>query len=98
MTPEIYTIIAVGIALAGLILNGQRSISELRKGLKELRVGATKPTSQARPARTAISPRRLPAKLPKLFPRKHPGQFPSQMSPQGYSLRCMHFLNTLHPL
>ena len=37
MTPEIYTIIAVGIALAGLILNGQRSISELRKDLKELR-------------------------------------------------------------
>ena len=25
MTPENYTIIAVGIALAGLILNGQRS-------------------------------------------------------------------------
>ena len=37
MTPEIYTIIAVGIALAGLILNGQRSIAELRKDLKELR-------------------------------------------------------------
>ena len=37
MTPEIYTIIAVGIALAGLILNGQRSIAELRKDLTELR-------------------------------------------------------------
>ena len=28
MTPEIYTIIAVAIALAGLILNGQRSIAQ----------------------------------------------------------------------
>ena len=37
MTPEIYTIVAVGIALAGLILNGQRSIAELRKDLKDLR-------------------------------------------------------------
>ena len=27
MTPEIYTIIAVAIALAGLILNGQRSLA-----------------------------------------------------------------------
>jgi len=36
MTPEIYTIIAVGIALAGLILNGQRSIAELRKDLNAL--------------------------------------------------------------
>ena len=37
MTPEFYTIIAVGITLAGLILNGQRSIAELRADLKELR-------------------------------------------------------------
>ena len=37
VTPEIYTIVAVGIALAGLILNGQRSIAELRKDLQELR-------------------------------------------------------------
>ena len=36
MTPEIYTIVAVGIALAGLILNGQRSIAELRKDLNAL--------------------------------------------------------------
>ena len=36
MSPEIYTIIAVGIALAGLILNGQRSIAELRKDLNAL--------------------------------------------------------------
>ena len=38
MTPEIYTIIAVAIALAGLILNGQRSLAasmtELRKELR----------------------------------------------------------------
>ena len=33
MTPEIYTIIAGGIALAGLILNGQRTVTELRKDL-----------------------------------------------------------------
>ena len=35
MTPEIYTIIAVAIALAGLILNGQRAmaaaVTELRR-------------------------------------------------------------------
>ena len=41
MTPEIYTIIAVAIALAGLILSGQRftanSIGELRKDLNALR-------------------------------------------------------------
>ena len=37
MTPESYTIIAVGIALAGLILNGQRLIAELRRDLKVLR-------------------------------------------------------------
>ena len=36
MTPEIYTIIGVAIALAGLILNGQRAISELRKDLNAL--------------------------------------------------------------
>ena len=40
MSPEIYTIIAVAIALAGLILNGQRfaanSIAELRKDLNAL--------------------------------------------------------------
>ena len=41
MTPEIYTIIAVAIALAGLILNGQRSIAQsiarLRGELNALR-------------------------------------------------------------
>ena len=41
MSPEIYTIIAVAIALAGLILSGQRftanSIGELRKDLNALR-------------------------------------------------------------
>ena len=36
MTPESYTIIAVGIALAGLILNGQCLIAELRKDLTAL--------------------------------------------------------------
>ena len=36
MTPEIYTILAVGVALAGLILNGQRSVAELRKDLDAL--------------------------------------------------------------
>ena len=40
MSPEIYTIIAVAIALAGLILNGQRftanSIAELRRDLNAL--------------------------------------------------------------
>ena len=40
MSPEIYTIVAVAIALAGLILNGQRftanSIGELRKDLNAL--------------------------------------------------------------
>ena len=40
MSPEIYTIIAVAIALAGLILNGQRytanSIADLRKDLNAL--------------------------------------------------------------
>ena len=37
MTPEIYTIIAVAIALAGLILNGQRSLAVLRREISELR-------------------------------------------------------------
>ena len=37
MTPEIYTIIGVAIALAALILNGQRAIAELRKDLNALR-------------------------------------------------------------
>ena len=36
MTPEIYTIIAMGIGLAGLILNGQRSLAELRRELGEV--------------------------------------------------------------
>ena len=36
MTPEIYTILAVAIALAGLILNGQRAIGELRRDLNAL--------------------------------------------------------------
>ena len=39
MSPEFYTIIAVSIALAGLILNGQRSMSasitELRQELRQ---------------------------------------------------------------
>ena len=41
MSPEIYTIVAAAIALAGLILNNQRvtakSIAELRRDLNELR-------------------------------------------------------------
>ena len=37
MSPEIYTIIGVAIALAALILNGQRAIAELRKDLNALR-------------------------------------------------------------
>ena len=37
MSPEIYTIIAVAIALAGLILNGQRSLAVLRREMGELR-------------------------------------------------------------
>ncbi len=37
MTPELYTIIAVGISLAGLILNGQRSLTQLRRELGEVR-------------------------------------------------------------
>ena len=36
MTPEIYAIIAVGIALAGLILNGQRTVTELHRDLNTL--------------------------------------------------------------
>ena len=40
MTPELYAIIATGIALAGLILNNQgataRSIAELRRDLNAL--------------------------------------------------------------
>ena len=40
MSPEIYTVIGVAIALAGLILNGQRftanSIAELRRDLNAL--------------------------------------------------------------
>lgn len=38
MTPEIWTIIGVGVALAGLILTGQRSI---RKDIGELRTDLT---------------------------------------------------------
>ena len=38
MTPEIWTIIAVGIALAGLILTGQRSI---RREIGDLRTDLT---------------------------------------------------------
>ena len=41
MTPEIYTIVAAAIALAGLILNNQRvtakSIAELHRDMNELR-------------------------------------------------------------
>ena len=41
MSPETYTIIGVAIALAGLILNGQRTLSaslaELRRDLSDLR-------------------------------------------------------------
>ena len=41
MTPEIYTVIAAALALAGLILNNQRatakSIAELRRDTNELR-------------------------------------------------------------
>ena len=37
MSPEIYTIIGVAIGLAGLILNGQRSLAYLRREMGELR-------------------------------------------------------------
>ena len=37
MTPEIYTIIAAAIMLAGLILNGQRAVTELRKDMGDFR-------------------------------------------------------------
>ena len=37
MSPEIYTILAVAISLAGLILNGQRAVTELRRDMTELR-------------------------------------------------------------
>ena len=37
MSPEIYTILAVAISLAGLILNGQRAVTELRRELNALR-------------------------------------------------------------
>ena len=41
MSPEMYTIVAVAIALAGLIMNGQRamnvSLADLRRKLNELR-------------------------------------------------------------
>ncbi len=41
MSPEMYTIVAVAIALAGLIMNGQRamnaSLADLRRELNELR-------------------------------------------------------------
>ena len=37
MSPEMYTIIAVAIGLAGLILNGQRSLADMRRQLNELR-------------------------------------------------------------
>ena len=37
MSPEIYTIIGVAIGLAGLILNGQRSLADLRREMGELR-------------------------------------------------------------
>ena len=37
MSPEMYTIVTVGVALAALILNGQRGIWELRKEIIVLR-------------------------------------------------------------
>ena len=37
MSAEMYTIISVGIALAALILNGQRAVWALRKELNDLR-------------------------------------------------------------
>lgn len=37
MSPEIYTIIGVAIGLAGLILNGQRSLADLRREISDLR-------------------------------------------------------------
>ena len=37
MSPEFYTIIFVAIGLAGLILNGQRSLADLRREVGELR-------------------------------------------------------------
>ena len=36
MTPETYAILGVGITLAGLILNGQRAVAELRRELGNL--------------------------------------------------------------
>ena len=37
MSPEFYTIIGVAIGLAGLILNGQRSLADLRREISDLR-------------------------------------------------------------
>ena len=37
MSPEIVTIITVAIGLAGLILNGQRAVAELRREVAALR-------------------------------------------------------------
>ena len=37
MSPEIVTIITVAIGLAGLILNGQRAVAELRREVASLR-------------------------------------------------------------
>ena len=48
MTPEIYTIIATGIALAGLILNNQRATAELRKDLKALGERVNRDTTELR--------------------------------------------------
>ena len=37
MTPEFYAVIGSALALAGLILNGQRSVAEMRRDIADLR-------------------------------------------------------------
>jgi hypothetical protein len=37
MTPEFYAVIGSAMALAGLILNGQRSVAEMRRDIADLR-------------------------------------------------------------
>ena len=37
MTPEFYAVIGSAMVLAGLILNGQRSVAEMRRDIADLR-------------------------------------------------------------
>ena len=37
MTPEFFAVIGSAMALAGLILNGQRSVAEMRRDIADLR-------------------------------------------------------------